>query len=212
MEKFITQKLNENLVITIYGEENSTFNLNLEKENSESLKKFGKEVSLVKVLGIQSKGVCIRLDKPKYLILPGIGESADGCGFEGSETTKMWKVEKDFNTLGIEFNSMSMDELVQNQVIGGLSLSVKLKDSRYNNGVYKGTVQVKADFVLMRITENIPINVTIYPGGSIEVFNGYLGMFHVSIKLNLETINKACARVTISYSGLSANEQVCTTF
>lgn len=211
MEKFIAEQLKENFVVKVFGEPYSVLKLDLEKENSPSLKQFGEGPWLVKVVGLKTAGACIKLDKPKFLLLPGSGEKSDDCGFEDNSSVLMWKVEKDFSTLDLQISPISVAE-ISNDNEKSLSLSAKLKESNYSKGVFTGKVEIKAEIFFIKITESIPIKVTIREGGSIEVYNDYIGVFQVVIVITLETLHKACARVTVSYGGFSANKEVCATF
>ncbi|KQB41287.1 hypothetical protein [Flavobacterium aquidurense] len=210
MEKFIAEQLKENFVVKVFGEPYSVLKLDLAKENSPSLKQFGEGPWLVKVVGLKTAGACIKLDKPKFLLLPGSGEKADDCGFDNSSVL-MWKVEKDFSTLDLQINPISIGEIV-NDSEKGLSLSLKLKEPNYSKGVFTGKVEIKAGIFGLKITENVPIKGTITEGGSIKVYEEYIGPFLVVIVLTLETLNRACAEVTVYYSGFSANDKVCVTF
>ncbi|MEN2414567.1 hypothetical protein [Flavobacterium mesophilum] len=211
MEKFISEQLKENFLVKVFGEPYSVLKLDLAKENFSSLKQFGDGPSLVKVVGLKTAGACIKLDKPKFLLLPGNGEKPDDCGFADHASVLMWKVEKDFSTLDIHVNNVLISEIMDSED-KNFSLSVKLKDCQYSNGIFKGTVQIKLAVFGIKITENVPIKVKILEGGTIQVFNDYLGPFQVVIDLKLEALNKACVRVTAYYGGFSANEGVCTTF
>lgn len=211
MEKFINEQLKDSFLVKVFGEPYSVLNLNLDKENTPALKQFGKNPSLVKVAGLKTAGACIKLDKPKFLLLPGNGEKSDDCGFEGNSSILMWTVEKDFSTIDFQINPISIAEITDNND-KNLSLSAKLKESKYSNGIFTGKVQIKAEFLFIKITENIPVKVKILEGGSIEVFNDYLGPFQIVIVIKLETLNKVCVRVTGYYNGLSANAGECVTF
>lgn len=211
MEKFIAEQLQENFVVKVFGEPYSVLKLDLAKENSPSLKQFGEGPWLVKVVGLKTAGACIKLDKPKFLLLPGSGEKSDDCGFEDNSSVLMWKVEKDFSTLDLQINPISIGEIA-NDTEKGLSFSVKLKDVKYSSGVFTGNIEIKAEIFGIKITENIPVKVTIREGGSIDVCNDYFGPFLVVISIKLETLHKACAIGTAYYSVFSANDKVCVTF
>ncbi|MHC0439555.1 hypothetical protein [Flavobacterium sp. 3-210] len=211
MEKFIIEQIKENFTVKVFGEPYSVHNLNLEKENLPSLKQFGDGLSLVKIVGLKTIGTCMKLDKPKFLLLPGKGEKSDDCGFEDSSSILMWKVEKDFSTLDLQISPISISE-ISNDTDKSFSFSLKLKDCNYSKGVFKGIVQIKAEIFGIKITENIPVKVTIVEGGSIEVFNSYIGPFQVVIVINLVAVNKVCARGMAYYGVLSANHEVCATF
>lgn len=210
MEKLFNEKLLDTFMVKVFGEVVSNLNLTGDKDLP-SLSKFDKNSSLVRVVGFKAAGACVRLDKPKLLVLPGKGEPADDCGFEG-DIIKMWKVQKDFSTLGLEINPVTINELVALDLKGDISLSVKLRDTSYKNGTLTGTIKVEAEVFFITLTHNIPVKVKINQGGEIQIYQQNVNGFLITATVSLKTLNKACARVTVSYGIFSANEEVCTTF
>lgn len=212
MEKIFEEYLKDNFVVEVFGEPYSSFNLKLDKEKLPIPKDFEGSLSLVKVLGFKYMGACLKLSEPKLLLLPGAGGTPTGCGFEEGKNVKMWKVGKDYTTLDLSVNRINILDVVESEGEKRASLSVKIKDPQYSSGVFTGKIQIKIDLGVFRITENIPIRVTIVEGGEVVVFNENVSGADIVITLKLPALNKACANVSVSYMGFRMNDNVCVTF
>lgn len=221
MENLITEQLQNNFVVKVFGEAYSVLSLNLDKDSSPILKQFGKTPTIVKVVGIKTFGACIKLDKPKYILLPGNGENPDDCGFEDNNKVKMWEIDRDFDSLSVETNPISISDLATANSINSVDISVRLGGARYSEGVFTGNVTTSIVVYGISIpVPAIPIRVTIGIGGNSTVYNQTFpiagGSLTIKVKLKLRSANRACAVVeaTGRYGPFSVGDdkEVCVNF
>ncbi|QMU66116.1 MAG: AAA family ATPase [Flavobacteriaceae bacterium] len=132
--------------------------------------------------------------KPLTLVLPGKGQLPDSCGFEGSETIKMWSVRKGTMASKIDLTSGKVEELLPSGLRGLIGAGIKIKNVTYENGELKGRIEVWVKVgVKISHGENFSINTGL---GSWVTITGFdLGIADVKVQVKLDNINKVCARI-----------------
>lgn len=191
MEKLIEQSMLDILLIKVFGEKISEYS-NSEEVLSNELGT--KMLSIVNVSGIQFNGICMRIQKPLTLVLPGKGSLPDSCGFESSKTIKMWSVRKGTVASKIDLSSGKIEELLPSELRGLIDAGIKIKNVTYKNGKLKGRIEVWVKVgVKISHGENFSIDTGL---GSWVTITGFdLGVADVKVQVKLDSINKVCARL-----------------
>jgi len=188
MENLIKESLLNNLQVKVFGNVVSDVKLDLTNEKSAALGQFGVNPVIVQVIGAKVQGLCIRLDKPKILVLPNNGVAADDCGFESD--VKMWILEKGFETSSIEISNFNVDDLSSKKVI-----DITIKSIKYENGRLTGKAQVEIN-ILIKYSQEVRFNVEIIANdGWLPVTSIDLAGYQIAIEAKVDS-SKGCLRAS----------------
>lgn len=165
--------------------------------------------SFARIKAFRIGNFCRELAVPAILAVFGDGREVDANDECSAGASTVWDIPLDAPSAAISATTGTLEELLDQAELAGVSGGLTIEDVRYENGSIKGAVHVwaKIKTPVAKVTVNERINFSIGVGGCKTIFDAGIA----NVEICFEAPNRICAKFCVGKWGISKCWKECAT-